>query len=69
MDEALDDIAHLDVVELLHLYAALETAGHLAHVILEAAKGAKLTLVDFERELKNEIRRYDLALSCTSQSI
>ena len=45
-DEALDDVADLDVVELLDLHAAFIALGDLADVVLEAAQGGKLALVD-----------------------
>ena len=52
MDEALNDVAHLDIIEFLHLHAAFVAAGHRAHIILVAAKVVKLILIDYERELK-----------------
>ena len=45
-DEALDHIADLDVVELLHLHAAFIAGGDFLHVVLEAAQRGKLPLVD-----------------------
>src|SRR6185436_7194473 len=45
-DEGLDDVADLDVVELLEADAALEARLDLGHVVLEAAERADLPLVD-----------------------
>src|SRR5690606_10660805 len=43
---ALDDVAHLDVVETGDAQAALEALAHLPHVILEALEAGQLTIVD-----------------------
>ena len=45
-DEALDHVADLDVVELLDLHAALVAGGDLLDVVLEAAQGGQIALVD-----------------------
>src|SRR5439155_27262909 len=44
--EHLDDVADLDVVELLEADPALESGLHLAHVVLEAAQRPDLAFVD-----------------------
>ena len=44
VDEALDDVAFLDVVELFDLHAAFVTGGDFLNVVLEAAQRSKLAL-------------------------
>src|SRR5215207_4042343 len=43
---ALDDVAHLDVVEVLDADTALETFAHFLHIVLEAAQRADGTFVN-----------------------
>ena len=45
-NEALDNVADLDVVELFNLHAALVAAGNFLDVVLEAAQRCKLALMD-----------------------
>src|SRR5262245_46971254 len=46
--EDFDDIADLDVIELLEPDAALEPALHFADIVLEAAQRSDLALVDHD---------------------
>ena len=62
--EALEDVARLDVAELLQGDAALVAAGDFLHAVLEALEGSDLTFVDHDAvtHQAHGIGRGDLAL-------